>query len=517
MKKMKRFISLGLALFMLAGVFTGCGNSGSKTTNYTDNEKEDVTLVMALPMAKQADTDAVVAEINKILEEKLPNTKIELLLDANMADKWSLWMNTSKKIDLAHSGYCTDLENEVISGNYLELDGLIEKYAPTLAKLCEDYEITYDTGEVAGELYAVPNVQSYTQEGYFLQYMDALDPYLDTQTLKNEAWSSDKTTEKFWQTLTAGLDAAAAAGVDCSECVNLSLYNIAKRGYNFIGGDNSNLCYDNSEDVQIIDFYTTEEFTTFCKYMKDWASKGYVSKDVLTGQLNYKLHAANSGCFSVNEETGKKEKYLPTGSQMLYLQNKEDRVLTTNIGEQKTYWSIPFSSEHPARAIKFLDLLHSEEGADIANLLAYGIEGKHYEFTDKENGDIKAFEYQSQGNAGVSYGIPCWMVSNMLQGLYTVEPYTHEVKEYANDYYAGLGSVKKHVLYGCSFDTTSIRNQFSQLIKNNGEYAESVYSGIVADSDSILKELLSKNKAAGQEEIIKELQKQADAFIVSKK
>lgn len=55
------------------------------------------------------------------------------------------------------------------------------------------------------------------------------------------------------------------------------------------------------------------------------------------------------------------------------------------------------------------------------------------------------------------------------------------------------------------------------MIKNNGEYAESVYSGIVADSDSILKELLSKNKAAGQEEIIKELQKQADAFIASKK
>lgn len=514
---MKRLMSLGLAVVMMAGVFTGCGKPGSKEVNYKDDEKEQVTLVMALPMAKQKDSDLVVAEINKILEKKLPNTKIELLLEANMADKWSLWMNTSKKIDLAHSGYCTDFENEVMSDTYLELDQLIADYAPTLAQLRKDYEITYDTAEIEGKLYAVPNVQSYTQEGYFLQYMEELDPYLDTQTLKNEAWSSDKTTEKFWQTLTAGLDAATAAGVNCQECVNLSMYYIAQRGYNFIGGADSNLCYDNSNDVKIIDFYTTKEFTTFCKYMKDWAGKGYVSKDVLTGQLNYKLHAATSGCFSVNQETGKKEKYLPAGSQMLYLQNKENRVLTTNIGEQKTYWSIPFSAAHPARAIKFLDLLHSEEGAEIANLLAYGIEGKHYEFTDKENGDIKAFEYQSQGNAGVSYGIPCWMVSNMMQGLYTVAPYTHEIKEYAKNYYSELGSVKKHVLYGCSFDMSSIRNQFSQLIRNNGEYAASIYSGIVANSEVKLKELLNKNKAAGQEDIIKELQKQADEFIASKK
>lgn len=516
MKRIKRLIGVVLAFVMLSSVLMGCGDSNSKTVSYKDDDKEEVTLILAMPSAKQADTDKVVAEVNKLLEKKLPNTKIELLLDANMADKWSLWMNTSKKIDLAHSGYCTDLENEVIAGNYLELDELIAAYAPTLAKLQEEYEITYDTGTVDGALYAVPNVQYYTKEGYFLQYMSDVDPYLDAEALRNEAWSSDKTTEKFWQILTAGLDAATKAGVNCSETVNLNIINIAKRGYHFIGGDDSNLCYDNSEDVKIIDFYTTEEFTTFCKYMKDWAEKGYISKDVLTGQLSNKLRATLSFCYGVNEETSKKERYQPDGSDMLYLDNPENKVLTTNIGEQGTYWSIPFTSEHPARAIKFLNLLHSEEGAEIANLLAYGIEGEHYVFTDKENGDIKAFEYQTQGNAGVSYGIPSWMISNMMQGLYTVEPYDHGIKEHAEGYYSELKSTKRHALYGCSFDITGVRSQFSQLLKNNGEYAESVYCGVVENSESILQELINKNKAAGQEDIIKELQKQADEYIASK-
>ena len=42
--------------------------------------------------------------------------------------------------------------------------------------------------------------------------------------------------------------------------------------------------------------------------------------------------------------------------------------------------------------------------------ISFSIRPERIRFTDKEKGDIKAFEYQSQGNAGVSYGIPCWMV-----------------------------------------------------------------------------------------------------------
>ena len=191
--------------------------------------------------------------------------------------------------------------------------------------------------------------------------------------------------------------------------------------------------------------------------------------------------------------------------------------LTTDIGEQATYYSIPYTSEHPARAIRFLDLINSEEGAEIVNLLSYGLEGEHYEFTDKENGNIRAFEYEAQGNRESSYGIPNWIVGNMMEGMYNCYPYTHEYKEYARNYYENtLSSLKKHVLYGCSFDTDNVKNQLSQLVKNNGEYAESIYSGIVNNGEALLKELIEKNKVAGQEEIIKELQKQAEEYIASK-
>ena len=106
----------------------------------------------------------------------------------------------------------------------------------------------------------------------------------------------------------------------------------------------------------------------------------------------------------------------------------------------------------------------------------------------------------------------------MMTGQYSVHPYTHEEKEYARDYYLKkMNEADKHVLYGYTFDLEPVRAKFSQILKNNDEYAESIYSGIVADSDKLVKELDSKNKSAGFDDVMKELQKQADEYIASKK
>ena len=508
MMKMKQILCLLLAMLMLCGTLVGCGDKKESSTAYTDDENEEVTLTIALPIAKQKDAEKVIAEINKKLETLLPNTKIDILFDSEMSSKWTLWMATKKEIDLAHSGFATDIEAEVEKSSYLKLDDLIEEYAPTLKEHRDEYWHAYDSGVISGNLYAVPNVQCYLKEVLAIEFKEASD-YVDAVALKEESWSTDKTTEKFWQIVDEGLDNAAKAGVDLKGKIGTRWYEVAKKGYHFIGGANSNLCYDNSADAKVIDFYTTDEFKTFCKYMKIWADKGYVSPDVITSNASgYRATKVNT--LNLNQVTGE--------SDGLYvIENPNKVTLTTSIGYQGTYWSVPFTSNHPARAIKFLDLIHSEEGAEIVNLLAYGIEGEHYEFVDKEHGDIDAFEYDGQGGSEVSYGIPNWYISNMMQGMYYVDPYTHIYGEHADDYYLNrINKFEKHVLYGFTFDTSIMKTQLSNILKNNSELAKNVYTGVVDNSDSLLNELLSKNKAAGQEDVIKELQKQADEYIASK-
>lgn len=512
--KIKRISSLFLAIVMVCGLLTGCGGKKSES-QYADDSDKKVTLKMAIPLQKQKDADKVLAEINKQLETLLPNTELEIVWESNMETKWSLWMATKEPIDIAHSGFVTDLSSEVSKQSYIALDSLIDEYAPNLKKLQEKYWYAYDTAKIGGKLYAVPNVQIHVNNVMTIEMADDVIPYIDTAALSAEGMSSDVTTEKFWQILDAGLDNAVANGYDMSGKLGVEWLKIAQKGYVFIGGSDSNICYRSNGDGTILDYYTTDEFKVYCDYMKKWADKGYVSQDALTGNIGWWTRFINP--YYIQDG---KTQFKAGVSDMtnIVIEDYNSKVLTTDIGKIQTYWSIPFTAEHPARAIRFLDLLHSEEGAGIANLLAYGFEGTHYEFTDKENGDIQAFEYQGQGGSTVSYGVPAWYVTNQLQGLYNIAPYTHEYAAFAEKYYTEtMNSLEKNALYGYTFDTTEIAVPMNNILKNNAELAPNIYSGIIANSDATYKELVKKNEAAGIEDVISSLQKQADEYISSQK
>lgn len=516
---MKKLISIMAVIALVATVFAGCGGK-KKTEVAKDDPNKQVTLTVAIPFGKQKDSDAVQTEINKKLEKLLPNTKIELMLEASMAEKWPLWMSTQKSIDIAHSGYVTVLENEILNKTYEPLNDLVSEYAPNIQKLQKDYWYSYDQATLNGTLYAIPNIQYHVNSAATIKILKKAVPYIDMTALKDEAWSSDKTSQKFWDILYSGIEKAQKKGVDCSSIASLTLINVAKRGYAFVGGDDSNFCYDiAANDGKILDFYKTNEYKYLCDFMKKAADKGWVSKDILTGQWSDGLYGSKGSYIDMDKKTGLLPDNSAETSISLVLDNPNaKKVLTSKVGENSSYWSIPFTAENPARAMKFLDLINSDEGAEIVNLLAYGIEGKHYKVLDKEKGNIKANEYNAQGSASVSYGIPNWMVCNMMQGMYNVAPYTNKYKEYAKTYYLDtLNKAEKSVLYGCTFDLDPIRSKMNQILKNNGEYAESIYSGILGNVESTKKELENKNNSAGYDTVLKELQKQSDEYIKSNK
>lgn len=513
-KTMKRALCLGLSAVMLCGMLTGCGGK-KKTSQYKDNADEKVTLRMAIPLQKQKEADAVLDEINKKLETLLPNTELEIIWEGNMDTKWSLWMATKEPIDIAHSGFMTDLSSEVSKQSYIALDSLIDEYAPTLKEHKDTYWYTYDTAKLNGSLYAIPNTQIHLNNVLTIEMATDVIPYIDVEALAAEGQGSDVITEKFWQILDESLNNAAANGYDMKGKLGVEWRKIAQKGYVFVGGADSNICYRSSGDGKLIDYYTTDEFKAYCTYMQKWADKGWVTQDALTGNFGWWTRNVNPYYI---EEGASSCTGVITNQTNIIIEDYKNKVLTTDIGRVSTYWSIPFTSEHPARAIRFLDLLNSTEGAEIANLLAFGFEGKQYEFTDKENGDIKAFEYQGQGGSTISYGVPSWYVTNMVEDLYTVEPYTHEYKAFAKNYYTDtVNKMEKHPLYGFAFDTTSVKTQLSNILKNNAELAANVYSGIVGNSDATYKELMEKNKTAGIDEVISTLQKQADEYIASSK
>ena len=135
---MKKLICLLMALLMFVCVFAGCGGGG--------DDGGEATLYWAMPFYMQDDTQKVTDAINEALAEKLPNTKIEFMLDSSMGEKWSLWMAGDKQIDIANIGMYVDLLTEVEKDSFTALDDLIKDYAPvaywsayfsfSLAKIC---------------------------------------------------------------------------------------------------------------------------------------------------------------------------------------------------------------------------------------------------------------------------------------------------------------------------------------------------------------------------------------------
>lgn len=508
--KLKKLLSVLLLLAMTSTLFCSCSKGSSKKSEYSDDPNEAVKLVIAWPFAETKDAPKVQEAVNKKLETLLPNTELEFLLESKMGEKWTLWMAAQKPIDIAHSGFDTVLETEVVQGDYLELDDLVEEYGPNIQKMAKKYWNNYNNAKIGGKLYAIPNVQTYINNSCDLRIDEKY-----AKEISDITWKSDKTTKELYQKLTEIYDAKVAAGEDIFDSYGvafntLQLYNLAKRGYTFIAGMD-NICFENSSDSgKILDFYQTQEFKDYMEYTQIWAKKGWVSKDILANNTTTAgLIASRGTYFKMDEETHYSNAY---NGKSVVLDNPEHSVLTTKIGDESTYYSIPFTSQHPERAMRFLDLINSEEGKDILNLMAYGIEGEHYEFIDKEKGQIKAFDYEGQGTISSKYSIPAWMVGPMTN-MYEISPFVGGYRDYAEEYYTNLKNTKKHVLYGIEFDLSEVSAKISNVNKNNSEFAPIVYCGVSDNPQGTLDELIKKNKAAGLDDIIKCFQKQADEYM----
>ncbi len=530
-KRMKVFVVICL---MFSLVLSGCKSSNSSTeTGKTNNtgkeatgtategakEAEPVTLKWVfMSPGEQKDAQEVWDKFNEELQKYLPGTtvKFEGITSADYAEKWKLISASQENVDIVWHGWMIPYVTEVRKGSYMELDDLIAKNAPSLLK--EIPENILDKSRVDGKLYSIPCMQQMVSYVSTLQFPEKIyEKYkdkIDVEKLAALFSSHQKMDKSLWDEIEKYIVMIKDGG-DLKKGV-FGFADHVEKGYEWILNPYKIDIY--SDDYTPINLYRTPEYETFVKVYSDWYKKGYIRKDILTADnVSQDIYEVRGGG---NYLVG--QGYYPT----------ESEIATSEAAGSTAYVKIPFDNSHyipytasatnmaissnsknPERAIQLLELLNTEKGKDLYNLMVYGIEGKHYKKINDH--EIEPIGYTSQPTADSPYGQYNWAIGNIFNGyeIYMKDKPLTLQSDFIKKVNAAAAPSK---LKGFTLNTDPIKTELAQVNAVVGEYKTTLSSGAAPDAEALYKDFVDKLVKAGDDKIVKEIQRQIDEWRASK-
>ncbi len=522
MKKFKHFgrkiaaLVSASALMLAAG---GCGGGTGDTAYTADDPNEQVTLKwIFVGPGEQKDSQKVWDKFNEELAKYLPNTTVEFqcVTSADYAEKWKLASASQENLDIVWHGWMIPYVSEVKKGSYMELDELIDKAAPELKEAIPDKYL--DKSRVDGKLYSIPCMQEMVSYVSSLDIpIDLYEKYKDQINVEELAnfFSSKETMDKeCWDKIEEIIKMFKDGG-DLTRGV-WGFENHVEKGYEWV--TNPYKIKASGDDYTVTNLYRTPEYETFVNVYSDWFKKGYIRQDALTaenvGTEDYDLKGG--GSYLVGQG------YMPTQSEIdskaasgstAYVKIPFDNWHYIPYAAAASNTAISINSEHPERAMKLIALMNTEKGKDLYNLLVYGIEGEHY--TKINDNEIQPIGYTSQPTSDSPYGQYDWAIGNTFNGY---EIYQEDKSLTLQNSF--IQSVNDNAvdskLRGFTLDTDPIKMELTQVQAVMGEYTKSLNSGAAANAPELYGEFVEKLKAAGDDKIVEEIQRQINDWLASK-
>lgn len=456
-------------------LFSACTRHGTE-----DGER----LVMLAPCSQQADLSSVEKAADKITREKLGIGFDMQFIDDSAYDRKLNMKVLSKSSDydvmfVGHlSKYAAALENNALS----PLNSLIEEYAPSLTEAIPSYLL--DDIAVDGEIYAIPNEQVvFYQYAYFIQ-KDLAEKY---------GWEKERIERP--EELEPFL-----------ESVKQNEPNIYP--YNTDGGTNTWLLnrYEEIADGVVIptegDYrraifkFDTPEYIEAVKTLRRWYQKGYIRQDVMAvGANNRDLNENRYAVYSARWKPGaeaqifnqKHKEYIAVliGNSYMRSRSAQDTMLAVNV-----------NSRHKAEAIQLIELLNTDK--EFYNLIAFGIEGRHYK--RGEDGKITLI-----ADAGYSPNA-AWRFGNQFNA-YLLEEEPDGIWEETRKINT---ECKKSPIRGLIFSGSEVAAQLQRIGVVSKEY-----NGIVngsSDYTVLWDDMIKSYEEVGIGDVLDEVQNQLDLF-----
>lgn len=558
--KLTKMLSLMLAFAMCMSILAGCGKEEQKSSESTSDsvtssksesisqtqtmsteevkELEPVTLKWYLDAKEMEGSADVGKAFNAKLAELLPNTTVEFTYVESYKDNWPMFVSGGEKMDIAWAGWSTPFLQDVIDGNLLPLTDLIEEYGPNLQEEWNTWTNSYDSAVYEGEIYGIPGVQPTVQESQFFTLADTLYKYIDNDALVNELRSTSKMTAKLVEIVEEGAKAALADGAfKDGQWSVMSGLTYACRGYMPLGASKYNMWYDPEAEHPVPLFlWEIPEAKMLLDIWARYEDEGLYTESqklsqmpagTLSGGLGWTT--SYTGNWANADERG--YEYVTQKDKEGYykvMSNKplEAHVGTVNFGSASTYLVIPYTAENPERAIMLIDLLRSEEGTDLMNMLCYGFakdseEAKEYGWFNyaigKSEDGQPLVDTSARGDAASKHSLYNWALGNTFKMTHDGGSLTTMAsKNYAMNYFTDVyPNLKATLLDGMIVDYSELTEEFAAINNIKAEYEKTLNYGAggSAKATALYEEVMKKMNDAGLAAIKAELQSQIDAYL----
>lgn len=498
----KKAMALLLVSVMAGSMLAGCGSDNASSSNdgsskSADSSNQDsYTVKILAPGDASTDDCAKISEAaSKITEEKF-NTKVELTRVGfgSYDQQVNLTLASSEKLDLMYE-YCGNVTSAISSGQIVPITDYLDSYGSDMKSQISDSDwkcVTFN-----GDIYGVPaNKEKATGWGFAMNKEMADATGIDYSSIKTE------------EELEPLLEKVKEMYPDVYPIVSHNGSMSLMTDQDDLGGDIGSLESASGDNTTVINYYGTDEYMNEMKLRYDWAQKGLIMPDASTSTENANsLIGAGKGFgrFTNTKPGIEKEMEKEAGKEVVVLEMVKPYTTTTRVD---IVWYVPHNSEKPERAVQVLNEIYTNP--DLANLFINGLEGKHYEFVDKEKGIVNYPEGVNASNTGYTslpWAWPNETISYIWEGLDS--DIWDQIQEFNKD--ATVSPAK-----GFAWDNTGVQNEVTACANVVAKYGPALECGSL-DPETTIPKFLDELKAAGADTIIAEKQKQLDAWLEAKK
>ena len=470
----------------------------------------------------QKDTELVETEFNKLLQTYpgMENVTVHLncYTGADYGNAVALAQSAGTQIDILNSVYL-DFVEQVNLGTYAPLNDLL---ADNQALYNELPEWLWDLGSVDGNIYMVPHYQRAANQEFIVIPTEYMEKYGDEEAMRAVFSNPDRTVEEVAAILEDFVTKVQAGEGPTKYAVPLGLLYTQTHGFTrrYDSFSNDFLLFEDSDKVEYR--YDYEDAVKAYEISAEWYDKGIIDPEVLTNDDNEMVYANMlnpvSYCFSMQNGAGSEELVSENlskqyGFDVMAIPIWDNYFIANSWGAGGD--GITAKCEHPVEALRLIELMNTEEGIPLYNMVVYGLEGTHYEKLDDTH--IKTFEYDgTQGGVDTSYAAMKWIMGNTFHA-YLNQGCVDGENEIAMEINNSDENAKSAIM-GFRADTSNVQTQIEQINAVKTEYFDTLTKGVLgaAGWQATYDEFVQKLEAAGINDVLTELQSQIDAFLASK-